>query len=505
MFNTKVLINSTGRYNSFLSLLIFYLLYCNAQYLKAAESGEYDKSVVMIMAVSQDYDYSAPWKMAPMNRGMGSGFVIEGRRILTNAPNVANYRYIELKKQNQARRYPAKVLFVGHDCDLAVLTVPDPSFFEGTEPMVFGGLPVPNSTVQTCGFPMGGQQVSVTKGVVSRLETGVYSHSQGTPHLVIQTDAAINPGNSGGPVLQDDKVVGVAFQGLQSGDNIGYLIPTTVIAHFLKDIEDGTYDGFGSMGVSLFPGLHNPSYKKYLKIPDNQEGIIIIDVLTNSTARETFKIGDVVTNIDGYDIENDGRITIDGLSLELGEIMDRKQIGETMLVTYYRDGQKQQSEIKIAKNEPILPWKLRYDEQPAYRIFGGMTFVQLNRNYLQSWGRNWIGDIPHALRYLFIESNQLNTNQDRTEYVVLSEILPDEVNAYLEGFKSQVVDTVNGLKIKNLRDLDNALSKDVNGYWVVQFLFNDSPMIIDAAKARQNQKLILEKYNINTDNTAEVF
>lgn len=470
-----------------------------------ADTGGYDRSVVMIMVVTQDYDYTTPWKVAPMNRGVGSGFIIAGNRILTNAHNVANQRYIELKKQNQARRYPARVLFTGHDCDLALLTVDDPTFFEGTEPLALGGLPQPNSVVQTCGFPIGGRQVSVTKGIVSRLDTGVYSHSQASQHLVIQTDAAINPGNSGGPVLQDGKVVGVAFQGLQNGDNIGYMIPTTVIVHFLKDVEDGTSNGFGAFGISLYPGLHNPSYKQYLKIPADQEGVIISDILSNSSAVGILQKDDVLVNVDGCNIENDGRIVIDGLSLELSEIMDRKQIGESITVTLYRDGEKLEKQLKIANNEPILPWKLKFDEQPDYRVFAGLTFVQLNRNYLQAWGQSWLTSIPFPLRYLFIEYNQLNTNPGRKEYVVLSEILSDEVNAYLDGFKRQAVESVNGIEINELRDLDRAFAADVDGFWVVKFLFNDSPMIVDAVKARQRHKLILEKYDVNSRNSSEVF
>jgi S1-C subfamily serine protease len=495
----------TGRRNSFFFLLILAFLVPLPALTVAGDSGNYDQSVVMIMTVSQEYNYAAPWKKAPMSRGVGSGFVIEGNRILTNAHNVANQRYIELKKQNQARRYPAQVQFVAHDCDLALLTVQDPSFFADMKPLEFGGLPRPNSTVQTCGFPMGGRQVSVTKGVVSRLETGVYSHCQGSQHLLIQTDAAINPGNSGGPVLQDGKVVGVAFQGLQAGDNIGYMIPTTIIAHFLKDIEDGKYDGFGSFGISLFPGLHNPAYKQYLKVPAEQEGVIVTDILKNSTAAGVLQKGDVLVNVDGYDIENDGRVSIDGCSLELSEIMDRKQIGETLRVTLYRDGEKLEKELKIAANQPVLPWKLLFDDAPAYRIFAGLTFVQLNRNYLQVWGRNWLSDIPFPLRYLFIESNQLDGNPERKEYVILSEILPDEVNAYLEGFKRQPVESVNGIVINDLSDLDRAFRKDHDGFWVVKFLFNDSPMIIDAAAARARHRHILQKYDVNTENSFEVF
>ena len=86
-------------------------------------------SVVKITAVRQDFDYTTPWKQLPVGRGAGSGFIIDGNRILTNAHNVGNYRYVEVKKQNIAKRYPAKVIFVGHDCDLAIIDIDDPGFY----------------------------------------------------------------------------------------------------------------------------------------------------------------------------------------------------------------------------------------------------------------------------------------------------------------------------------------------------------------------------------------
>lgn len=66
----------------------------------------------------------------------------------------------------------------------------------------------------------GGENISVTKGVVSRIESMDYAH--GAINLpAIQTDAAMNPGNSGGPVCIGNKVVGVAFQTLGHSNNIG--------------------------------------------------------------------------------------------------------------------------------------------------------------------------------------------------------------------------------------------------------------------------------------------
>lgn len=463
----------------------------------AVIDNTYEKSVVMLEIVQQNWDYKTPWKQSQMGRGVGTGFIIDGKRILTNAHNVSNLKYLEIKKQNVSNRYVAKVLWVAHDCDLAIVDVEDPSFYDDMVALEFGGLPKTNSTVITCGFPVGGKQVSVTEGVVSRIEVGNYSHTQSDEHLLIQTDAAINPGNSGGPVLQNGKVVGVAFQGLRTADNIGYMIPTTVIRHFLKDIEDGTYDGFASSAVTVFEGLHNPAYRAYLKIPTDVQGIVILFVQPNSTAQEIFKVGDVLTQIDGFDIDNDGMIKIHDLTLNWGEALEQKQIDDSIEVAFYRDGSLQKASLKAKVNPLPLPWGLQFDKQPSYYVYAGITFTPLSRNYLQTFGSKWITDIPFTLRYLFYNSLQISTDPNITEYVVISEILPDEVNTYCNGFISQVVVSVNGTKVHCLKDVITELEKDpVSGCHEVRFWGSDSPMILDAAQVAEKQKSILEKYEI---------
>lgn len=469
----------------------------------AAEDPEdltYEKSVVMLEVVQQDWDYKTPWKQSAMARGVGTGFIIDGKRILTNAHNISNIKYLEVKKQNVAKRFPAKAVYVGHDCDLAIIDIEDPAFYDDMVPLELGGIPRVNSTVTTCGFPVGGRQVSITKGVVSRIEVGNYSHTQADMHLLVQTDAAINPGNSGGPVLQNGKVVGVAFQGLQTADNIGYMIPTTVIRHFLKDIEDGKYDGFPSPAIAVFEGLHNPAYKYYLKLPAFVEGVVVLLVQKNSTAENILQPGDVITQIDGFNIDNDGMIKIYGLSLNWGEALEAKQIGESVEITYCRDGKPSKTTLKAALNLPILPWSLQFDKKPQYYVYAGLTFTPLSRNYLQTFGRNWITELPFTLRYLFHNSMELNEDPKRHEYVVLSEILPDEVNTYCNRFLSQVVEKINGQMIYSLKDVREQLSKTPEGgCHLIQFLNNDMPLVLDAAQAQERQAAILEQYQVTSD------
>ncbi|MCX5632948.1 MAG: trypsin-like peptidase domain-containing protein [Phycisphaerae bacterium] len=461
-----------------------------------AEPPDMTKSVVMIQTAKQSYNYSTPWKQQSTTAGVGSGFIIAQNRILTNAHNISDNRFIIVKKENIAKKYPASVEFVGHDCDLAVLKIYDQSFFDGTEPLDFGQLPKVNSTVSTYGFPMGGEHISVTEGVVSRIQTDIYVHTGADSHLVVQTDAAINPGNSGGPVMQDGKVIGVAFQGMLAADNIGYMIPTTVIRHFLDDINDGRYDSFGSLGVTLFPGLHNDSYYDFLKIPADTQGVIVTNVILNSSAEKVLQKDDCITKIDDYDIDNDGMIAIYGTKHYMSEVIEQKQIGQKVILTYWRNGQKNTAELTIQLNRPIFEYARLYDNPPRYVCFAGLTFVSASRNFLETWGKDWLKEIPHTLRYLFSDSDKLNTDRNRKEYVVLSEILSDEINAYADGFINKPLENINGTPIMSLDDVKKAFENKDADFYILKFMNSDRPLPIEAKKAHQRNEFILKKYNV---------
>ena len=494
------------RYRKFFGLIIiFFIIVSNYSYASNSSGLQApDKSVFLIVAVHQEFNYTTPWKNENMSQSSGTGFIIGKNMILTNAHNVSDCRYLELRKENIAKRFPARVVFVGHDCDLAVLTVQDMSFFDDTIPLELSGLPSVNSTVSTYGFPVGGDRISVTEGVVSRIETDTYAHSGADGHLVIQTDAAINPGNSGGPVIQDGKVVGVAFQGLQEADNIGYMIPTTVIQHFLKDIEDGKYDSFGSMGAMFFPGLHSESYRKYLKVPEGQDGLVVLGTLLNSSVEPVLQKNDVVTKIDDYNIDDDGMIIIDGLRLSISEAIESKQIGETLNLTFYRQGELKTATATIALNRPIFEQARLYDQPPPYVCFAGLVFVPATRNFLETWGSRWPRDIPFYLKYLFAHSMDINNERQRKEYVVLSTVLADEINSYANQFTSKVVDEINGRKIYCLKDVSDAFKDTSDDFYSIKFMGDNRVFPIEVKRAQQRQPEILRKYEIPAAERLEV-
>jgi hypothetical protein len=130
--------------------------------------------------------------------------------------------------------------------------------------------------------------------------------------------------------------------------------------------------------------------------------------------------------------------------------------------------------------------------------FAGLTFVSASRNFLETWGKDWLKEIPHTLRYLFSDSDKLNTDRDRKEYVVLSEILSDEINAYADSFINKPLENINGTPVMSLDDVKKAFENKDTDFYILKFMNSDRPLLIEAKKAYQRNEDILRKYNVPT-------
>src|SRR6184192_4617929 len=335
-------------------------------------NGPVQKSLVRITATAVDPDYKAPWNPGALERGVGAGFVINGTRILTNAHVVANSRYITVERDGDPNKYPAQVQFIANDCDLALITVSAKDFFKNMVPLKLGGIPALESTVSAYGYPIGGERMSVTTGIVSRVDFQLYTHSSVDQHLAIQISAQINPGNSGGPVMQDAKVVGVAFQGY-SGDvaqGVAYMIPTPVINRFLKDISNGHYDEYPDLAIT-YAKLQNPAQRRFLGLKDDDRGVLVSSVIAAGPSNGILYPGDVLLAIDGHPIASDASVELEGERAEFQEVVERKFNGDSVRLDVWRDKQPITVTIKLYTPWPYGTQAHRYDVRPRYVLYGG--------------------------------------------------------------------------------------------------------------------------------------
>jgi len=460
----------------------------------ATPASEMKKSVVRITVTEQEPNYKVPWVAGSIGGGVGAGFVIDSQRIMTNAHVVSNARYLSVSKEDDPKQYLARVEFVGHDCDLAVIKIDDANFFKGTAPLKFGGIPEIESNVSVYGYPIGGDRMSVTNGVISRIDFQNYSHSGVDSHLTIQTSAAINPGNSGGPVLQEGKVVGVAFQGY-SGDvaqNVGYMIPVPVIERFLKDISDGHYDKYMDLSVSTFK-LQNPAMRRALGLADDDRGIMVSSVAKEGSSEGVLKPGDVLLEIDGHPIASDAFVELDGERVQMEEIVERKFKGDSVKIKLLRDKQEKEVEIKLDRAFPYLIQGNTYDVIPRYVLFGGLLFQPLNHNFMSAYQ---IDDLRVRFIYDFYVSEEMY--KDHPEVVILSAILPDPINTYLSEFRNGIVDEINGTKIKTLDDVAAAFGKSSEKY-VVKLIGVGRPLVLESKAVESARERILRRYNVSKE------
>lgn len=455
-----------------------------------------NQSVIKIYSTVQRPDYTMPWQVLDPAQGSGSGFLIRRRWILTNAHVVSDARFLEVQREGDPRKYPARVAFIGHDCDLAVLVVDDDAFYIGTRPLSIGAtLPQLADQVTVLGYPLGGNRLSITRGVVSRIDYSAYSHSGVDAHLALQVDAAINPGNSGGPVLYRDRVVGVAFQGLRAAQNIGYAIPIPVIRHFLTDVEDGTYHGYPELGVSHVDS-RNPALRGALGLGGMREGVAVGYVDPFGSAAGILRPGDVLLAIDGHPIADDGSVVLDGTSVEYVELLERKQWGETVTLDVWRE--RARSRIPVPLTNPPDGFALRqqYDVSPRYVIVGGLVFSPLTRDYMQTVGAALQHPDGHELVYAAQFGKPDRLYEGRDEFVVLIRRLPHPVNTYCDGFERGLVSTVNGRRVRGLTDLADALKHPQRGFHTIEFEGRPDFAVLDAAAAASTEPAILSTYRI---------
>lgn len=474
---------------------LLFLAVCLPLLLHAAPIAE---SLVRIEATSQEPDYKTPWTGGEVGSGVGAGFVIDGDRIITNAHVVSNARFLTVSKEGDPKPYPAKVLHIAHDCDLALLQVENVEFFNGTTPLEFGGLPALESVVSAYGYPIGGNRLSVTRGIVSRIDFQTYSHSGMDSHLTIQIDAAINPGNSGGPVMQNGKVVGVAFQGY-SGDvaqNVGYMIPVPVVERFLKDVEDGKYDRYVDLAIS-HQNLFNPAARRALGLSDDDRGVMVGAVYGGGSSEGILRPGDVLLEIDGHSIASDGSIRLQNGIVPFTEIVERKFKGDTAKLAILRNRKKQEVVIPLDEPWPFTLQSNAYDEKPRFVVFGGLVFQPVDQNFLREHSPS-----NQRLNYLFDFFIEDAIYREREELVVLSNILADPVNAHAGEFRYSLVDEINGHRIRTLRDVAGAFDKPAE-FHVIKTADGGRPIVLERKAVKAARDNILARYGVSKERNLE--
>ncbi|GAU46916.1 hypothetical protein TSUD_402970 [Trifolium subterraneum] len=446
----------------------------------ATQDSDFLNAVVKVYCTHSAPDYSLPWQKQRQGHILCSAFMIGGKKLLTNAHCVEHDTQVKVKKRGDDSKYVAKVLARGVCCDLALLSVESEEFWRDVKPLKFGRLPHLQDSVTVVGYPLGGDTISVTKGVVSRVEVCSYAHGS-TDLLGIQIDAAINPGNSGGPAFNDQgKCIGVAFQVYRSDDaeNIGYVIPTTVVSHFLTDYEkNGKYTGFPCLGV-LLQKLENPALRAYLNIKSN-EGVLVRGVEPTSGANNVLKEGDVIVSFDDVRVGCEGTVPFrSNERIGFHYLISQKFAGDTAEIGIIRAGTPIKAKVILNPRVHLVPFHIDEGE-PSYLIIAGLVFTPLSEPLIEEEHEDIGLKLLAKARYSFPKFKG-------EQIVILSQVIK-----------------FNGVRIKNIEHFTHLIDSCKEKYMC--FEFEDScAVVLLREDVIATMSTLLDDYGIQSERSLDL-
>jgi hypothetical protein len=295
--------------------------------------------------------------------------------------------------------------------------------------------------------------------------------------LRVQIDAAINPGNSGGPAVADGQLIGIVFSKLHKSDNIGYIIPMEEIELFLKDIQDGRYEGKPVLDIDA-QHLENPVLRRKLKLDKAATGVLVRKIHTYDRSYP-LQVNDVISRIGDQVVDNAGMVHFQGDQLIKFEYLVQRLTRDGRLpLTLRRDGR----EIKL--DLPVKPasgglFPSMAEKPPSYFIFGPLSFTEATDDYISymTWmyarGDKEDGETRGTgFQTILYSGNPMFTRySDRPAFpgerivIVPHPMFTHKIAKGYDDPYGDAVAEVNGVRIRNLKHLVEVI-RDATGEFI---------------------------------------
>ena len=444
------------------------LLTSSAGAAAALDADPIPRSVVKVHVTQRGPSPLRPWAKNEARESSGSGFIIEGKRIITNAHVVQYASQIYVQASGSSERLAAKVLFAAPPIDLAILTVDNDAFFADHPALEVEAAIVREKTaVNVYGFPMGGDQLSITEGIVSRVDYSPYFYDE--MGVRIQIDAALNPGNSGGPAIAGGKVVGIAFSGMNratGADNIGYLIATEELLTMLRDFEDGKYEGKPKLWHEV-QTTENDTLRSWLKLSADVGGAMITRCGDDTGV---LQVGDVITHVGPHPVERDGYVRLSGeLPFVYQYYVEKLAQDGTVPLKIVRDGVTLEVAAPVAsRRQRLIPYL--ENTYPEYFIIGPLVFSAPCQELVYSReSAQWIAALIIMGSPLISRMSDGPAFEGEQLVYVPSPFLPHAVTKGYSPPTLRVLKAVNHEPVRNLKHLVELLRDTQDEYLEFEF------------------------------------
>lgn len=462
-------------------------------------------SLLKVNVTSQSYDVQIPWQKRSPGARRGLGVLIAGNRILVTGQMVADATYIELELPESGQKIPARVVAVDYEANVALLKAAVPQkekdFFAGLKPMSLDTSARIGDSLAIWQTGRVGDLI-VTPLRISKVITQRYV-VENANFIVYEANGIIrSEANSFTlPVVKGGKLAGLLLR-YDSKNQVCTVLPAPIIDHFIKDTDDGKYEGFPNLGVEFQPTL-DEQFREFLGLKNDSKGMFVSGVMKGASADKLgIKEGDIVLEINGHAVDSRGDYQDPQFgALSISHIVrGRAFVGDKLEVKVLRDGKEVALSGALSRKAPseYLVWPYLFDRGPNYFLMGGLLFQELSQSYLSAFGEEQRGGA--ILRLARIASHPDDYEKEgRKKLVFLSAVLPTPSVQGYERMGGQVVNAVNGRKINDLLDLEEAFRHPANGIHTIEMADFPKLLHVDAIAAeRDNLRLVSGAYRVGS-------
>ena len=462
-------------------------------------------AIVKVNANSQGFNPHIPWQKETPGSKRGLGVVLAGNRILVTGQMVANATYIELELPESGQKLAAKVVAVDYEANVALLGSASPAkekdFFSTLKPITLDASSRIGDSLAVWQIGRVGDLIA-TPMTLAKVMTQTYVVDSASFLVYEATGTIRSEGNSFTlPLVKGGKLAGLLLR-YDSKNTTATFVPAPIIEHFLKDSADGKYDGFPSLGVEMQQTL-DEQFREYLGMKPGQKGAFISGVSKGATAEKIgVKEGDIILAVNGHAIDSRGDYQDPQFgALSMGHIVrGRSFVGDKVEIKVLREGKEVVLEGPLTRKNPsdFLVTPYIFDRGPNYVMMGGLLFQELSKPYLQAFGGDQQSGAVLRLSRI-AEHPEEYEKAGRKKLIFLSAVLPTPSAQGYERLGGQVVNQVNGKKINELRDLDEAFKQPKDGIHVIELADFPKILYLDAISAeRDNLKLVGGAYRIGS-------
>src|SRR2546421_2566080 len=455
-------------------------------------------SLVRVNVTGQPYDYVRPWqKKAPFaKRALGA--VLPQGRVLVTAGLVANQNYVELERAESGEKTAANVVVVDYEANLALLEPSEKKFLDGLIPLQLALDTVVGDRLAAWQLESTGALV-VTEGLVTTIQMTRYPADIGQ-FLTYRVNMPLQYRDNSYtvPLVKNNKLAALLLR-FDQRTQVVDAIPAPIIAHFLKDAEKQSYQGFPSAGFGFFP-TRDPQLRKFAEETGKPAGVYVTSVDPNSPAAKAgLQVGDVVVSVGNNEVDQNGNY-VDPLygKIEFTNLITAKAFaGDTLQLHIQRAGKPMQIDLGLthrnANDYVIPPYSL--DRAPLYCVLGGLIFEELSRQYLREWGANWMKDAPQRMVYKDRFQSELYPDGNR-RVVVLTQVLPANTTIGYDEVAYLTVRKVNGKEVKSLAELANAVKEPADGFITIETEEDPKQIALEAKQVEAEAEALKQNYGL---------